>query len=158
MPIHCIIVNGLSHAMARVKLKFLLDNVLLVGLVIGSGVLLIWPVISGASRGIKSISPAQAVLLINREHATVLDVRDDAEYATGHILDAKHIALNDLEAKVESLGAQKQKPLIVHCQSGMRSTKACAILRKHGFEQLHELEGGILAWEKANLPMIKAST
>ncbi len=158
MPIHCIIVTDLSHAMVRVKLKFLIDNIFLVGLVIGSGVLLIWPLITGASRGIKTISPAQAVLLINREHATVLDVRDDAEYATGHILDAKHITLSELEAKVESLSAQKQKPLIVHCQSGMRSAKACTILRKHGFEQLHELEGGILAWEKANLPIIKAST
>lgn len=131
---------------------------MLLGLVIGSGLLLIWPTISGASRGVKSVSPSQAVLLINREHASVLDVRDDVEYATGHIMDAKHITLDTLEANVESLKALKQKPLIVQCQSGVRALKACGVLRKHGFEQLHHLEGGIVAWEKANLPLVKSST
>jgi rhodanese-related sulfurtransferase len=139
-------------------LKFLIDNIMLVGLIIGSGVLLIWPMISEASRGVKAVSPTQAVLLINREHAKVLDVRDANEYATRHIADAKHVALNELEAEIASLQGLKQKPLIVHCQSGTRSTKACALLHKHGFTQLHHLDGGILAWEKANLPIVNPSS
>ena len=138
------------------KLKFLAENIFLVGLVLGSGAMLVWSLLMGSARGAKTISATQSVQLINREHALVLDVRDAAEYAAGHITDAMHIPLSQLEASVEKLVQYKEKPMIVQCQSGTRSAKACAILSKHGFTQLYQMEGGLLSWEQAKLPVSRA--
>lgn len=138
------------------KLKFLADNIFLVGLVLGSGAMLVWSLLVGSVRGAKTISATQSVQLINREHALVLDVRDAAEYAAGHIAEAMHIPLSQLEISVEKLMQYKEKPLIVQCQSGTRSAKACAILSKHGFTQLYQMEGGLLSWEQAKLPVSRA--
>ncbi|HYD34318.1 MAG TPA: rhodanese-like domain-containing protein [Methylophilaceae bacterium] len=135
-------------------MDFILQNSLLVGLAVVSGLMLVWPMLarSGAS---SNLSPADAVLLINRENALVLDVRDDAEYAAGHITDARHIPLAQLETRIEELRKFKDKPVLVNCQAGMRSAKACNILKKQGFTKVHNLQGGLNAWQQAKLPVVK---
>lgn len=136
-------------------MEFIVDNVLLIGLVIGSGVMLIWPMLSGGSGGVPNLEPSEAVLMMNRSNALVLDVRDDAEFSAGHIADAKHIPLAKLEERIKELEKYKDKPVLVHCQGGVRSTKACSILRKHEFTKLHNLQGGLNAWTAAKLPVVK---
>ena len=136
-------------------MDFILQNALLVGLAVGSGLLLVWPMLSRMSGTSSSLDPADAVLLINRENALVLDVRDDAEYAAGHITDARHIPLNLLESRVDELRKFKDKAVLVNCQGGMRSAKACGILRKHGFSKVYNLQGGLNAWQQAKLPVVK---
>jgi len=132
--------------------KFLINNAIYIGLAVGSGLMLLWPMLR---RGAKSVSPSEAVLLINRNQGVVLDVRDDAEFAAGHINDARHIPLAKLEDRLAELQKFRDKPVIVHCQSGVRSSKAAATLRKHEFTQVYELDGGVNAWTQAKLPLVK---
>lgn len=94
-------------------------------------------------------------MLINRANAVVLDVRDDAEFASGHITDAKHIPLAQLNARIKEIMRYKDKPVLVNCQGGVRSGKACDALRKHAFSKIYNLQGGLNAWEQAKLPVIK---
>ena len=104
-------------------------------------------------RGGGGISPAQATTLINREDAIVIDVREASEFAAGHLLNARHIPLAELEKRLGELEKLKDKPVILNCQGGNRSSTACGILRKAGFTSVHNLEGGIDAWEKAGMPI-----
>lgn len=135
-------------------MEFLTDNILLIGLALGSGAMLLWPMLARSS-GSQVASPNEAVLLINRANALVVDVRDQNEFAAGHIADAKHIPLGELEARIGELRKFKDKPIIVYCQGGIRSAKACTVLRKHEFSQVHNLQGGINAWILAKLPTVK---
>ena len=136
-------------------MEFFKQNILLIGLALGSGAMLLWPMLKRGTSGVADVSPNDAVLLINREHATVLDVRNANEYATGHITEALHIPLAELESRLAELAKYKDKPLLVNCQGGVRSASACGILTKAGFTKLYNLEGGVNAWGQAKLPLIK---
>ncbi|ACT47475.1 rhodanese-like domain-containing protein [Methylotenera mobilis] len=137
-------------------MEFIKDNVLLIGLALGSGIMLLFPGFGNKASGVPNLNATEAVALINRNHALVVDVRDDAEFASGHIVDAKHIPLNQLESRLKELAKYKDKPLLVNCQRGARAAKACEILRKAEFKQVHNLQGGLSAWIEAKLPVVKA--
>lgn len=137
-------------------MEFFKSNILLIGLALGSGVMLLLPMFKKSAGGVPNLTPAEAVTLINRSHAIVLDVRDDAEFASGRIADAKHIPLAALPERLAELKKYKDKPVLVNCQRGMRSIKACDILRKAEFTQVHNLQGGLNAWTEAKLPLVKA--
>ncbi len=103
------------------------------------------------------IRALQAVQLLSHEPGTVIvDVCEDKEYQSGHIPDSIHIPLSALKGRVDELNKYKDKHIILSCRSGSRSGRACSILKKHGFENVHNLSGGVMAWEKENLPMKKA--
>ena len=133
-------------------LKFLGDNIFLVAAVLVSGGMLIAPLVRRGSGG-ASVSTLQATLLINQQNALVLDVRDAAEYGKGHVLNARNIALGELEARATEIEKHKTKAVIVVCDTGTRSGKAAATLRKLGFEQVFTLSGGVGAWRQAGLPL-----
>ena len=135
-------------------MKFILDNWMLISLALVSGGLLLWPVLQGAATS--GLSPAGAVLLINREKAVVVDVSEPAEFAAGHLGSAKNIPLGELEAKLVATVKNKTLPLILVCQTGARSGRAVAIAKKLGYEQAQSLGGGLTAWKGANLPIEKA--
>ena len=137
-------------------MEFIKDNALLIGLAFGSGIMLLLPSFGKGAGGVPNLGPAEAVTLINRHHALVIDVRDDAEFASGHIVDAKHIPLEKLADRLNELAKYQDKPLLVNCQRGARSAKACDILRKAEFKQVHNLQGGLNAWVEAKLPIVKA--
>jgi rhodanese-related sulfurtransferase len=106
----------------------------------------------GKVSGIKQVGPQEAVLLFNHDDALVLDVREQSEWADGHITRAKHIPLGQIKNKLGELEKFKDKPIVVVCRSGNRSNTACGLLKKSGFENLHNLAGGMIAWEQAGLP------
>lgn len=137
-------------------MEFFKNNVLLIGLVLGSGIMLLLPSLKKGAGGVPNLSAIEAVALINRDNAIVLDVRSEAEYASGHIVDAKHIPLDALAERLNELKKYQNKPILVNCQRGMRSAKACDILRKAEFTQLNNLQGGLDAWLAAKLPIVKA--
>lgn len=107
------------------------------------------------NRGISLLKPQGAVELINRSNALVLDVRSDDEFKDGRILDSLHIPLGLLGDRLQELDKHRDRPILVSCRSGNRARAACSILKKGGFEQLYVLDGGVLAWQNANLPLQK---
>ena len=136
--------------------EFITENALLIILAVGSGIALIWPMLSkGGAAGVPSISPAEAVMLMNQSKTIVLDVRDEVEFAAGHIQGAKHIPLKELESRIKELDKHKKKPLLVCCQKGVRSSAASKMLAGHGFEQLCQLSGGLDKWVEAKMPIVK---
>jgi rhodanese-related sulfurtransferase len=136
-------------------MEFIKQNIWLIGLAVGSAVMLLWPGLRRSASGVVDLSPTEAVILINREHALVLDVRNPDEFSGGHIADARNIPLSELATRLGELEAAKDKPLLVNCQGGVRSASACAVLKKAGFGKLFNLDGGINAWNQANLPVVK---
>lgn len=106
-------------------------------------------------QGLNTVGPQQALGLMNHQDAMVLDVREDKEYEQGHILGAKHLPLSRLDDGLKNLKADKSKPVVVVCNSGARSKAACSKLAKQGYESVHNLTGGVMAWTGANLPLTK---
>lgn len=135
--------------------EFIKQNAVYVGLAIGSGLALLWPLLN-RSAGVPSISPTEAVLLMNRSKALVLDVRDEAEFVAGHIQGAKHLPVAEIANRLKEIEKYRDKPVIVHCQKGMRAKAACSILQAQKFSQLQNLEGGIDSWIEAKLPIVKS--
>ena len=131
-------------------------NMVLLGTVIVSGALLVWPLISKLLRPGQEVGPAEAVLLINRKDAVVLDVRDAAEYKSGHITNARNVPEAELDARAKELDKVKTKPIIVSCGRGNRSAAIATKLRKLGFADVVSLRGGIAAWQQANMPLEKS--
>lgn len=137
-------------------MEFFKNNVLLIALALGSGIMLLLPSLKKGARGVASLSVAEAVTLINRSHAVVVDVRTESEYATGHVVGAKNIPLDALSERLKELKKYQNKPILLSCQTGVRSAKAGDILRKAEFTQVHNLQGGMNAWMEAKLPVVKA--
>jgi rhodanese-related sulfurtransferase len=133
--------------------KFIQDNLLLVAVALVSGAMLLWPLVRRGAGG-AWIDPALATNLINREDALVVDVREPGEFGTGHILGARNLPLARIDAGEVDIKA-KEKPLILCCDNGNRSSKAAAALKKLGFTRVHSLNGGIGAWRQAGLPVEK---
>ncbi|NRR30865.1 rhodanese-like domain-containing protein [Oxalobacteraceae bacterium] len=133
-------------------MKFFIDNLFILAIVLLSGGALLWPVLT--QRG-KRATALQVTQLINRGKATIVDVRDPAEFAKGHLPDAKNIPLAELDKRIGELEKAKSKSVIVICQSGARAATAAGKLEKAGFTDVHNLEGGIAAWTTAGLPIAK---
>jgi rhodanese-related sulfurtransferase len=105
--------------------------------------------------GIKSIGPMQAVQLVNREGGIFLDVCQPEEFKAGHIPNSRNVPLSALHEQVKQLDKFKDKPVILSCRSGNRSVKGAVILRKHGFQTVYSLSGGLIGWQRDNLPVEK---
>jgi len=136
-------------------LDFFKQNVIYIGLAIGSGVALLWPMLTRGASGVTNVSPTEAVVLMNRGKPLILDVRNADEFAAGHIQGAKHIPVAELLSRIKEIEKFKDKPVLVHCQKGPRAKAACAILRGQQFTQIHNLEGGLAGWVEAKMPVVK---
>ena len=136
-------------------LDFVAENPLyFIGLVVIIG-LLIKVETSRFTRKFKLINTNEAVKLMNNDDTIIVDVRKDKEIKGGIIKNAQHITLGQLNEKIGLLGTNKQKPVLVYCRTGTRSSSACNTITKAGFEDVSTLSGGIAAWEAANLPTVK---
>lgn len=130
-------------------------NMLLLGLALSSGCMLLWPLVSRPFRETHEVGAFEAVQLINRRDAVVLDVRDTGDYAAGHIANARHIPAAQVADRMKELDKYKSRPIVVNCQTGSRAPAVTAMLRKHGFPEVFTLRGGIAAWQQASLPLQK---
>ena len=136
-------------------MKFLVDNWYLIAVALVSGGLLLWPRLKAGSQA-GAVSPAEAVQLINRERAVLIDVCEPAEYAAAHAIGSKNVPLGSLESTGD-LPKNKALPLVLVCQSGARASRAVGILHKLGFQNARVLAGGLKAWREANLPVEKSA-
>ena len=137
-------------------MKFFIDNWFLFLAAAVSGGLLVWPMLNKGSGGGGKVSANDAVQLINRERAVLIDVSEPAEYAAGHAVGAKSVPLAVLETS-NDLPKNKALPLVVLCPTGTRAGRAVATLKKLGFENARALAGGLAAWREANLPVEKTA-
>ena len=131
-------------------------NLVLFGTVLVTGGMLLWPVIAKLMRPGQEVGPTEAVQLINRRDAVVIDVRDAADYKSGHITNARHLPEGELESRAKELEKVKSKPIIVSCARGNRSPNVATRLRKLGFNEVFSLRGGLAAWQQANMPLEKS--
>ena len=106
------------------------------------------------TRGGNELSPMEATRMMNHQNALMLDVRETNEFADGHIVNALHVPLSDVGGN-KKLEKYKDKPVIAYCRSGHRSAVACGKLRKQGFTSVYNLRGGVMAWQRENLPLTK---
>ena len=137
-------------------MDFILQNIFLVAIAVISGTMLL--VLSVRRPGGRSaVNAGQATMLINREDALVVDVREPDEYVSGHVPDARNIPGSKLAERISEIEKYKDKPVIVCCATGMRSNKACAELKKNGFSRINNLAGGVDAWVGAGYPIKKGT-
>ena len=134
------------------NLEFIQQNLYLVAIAAISGGMLVFTALRRPGGGAQ-VNTAQATQLINREDALLVDVREPAEYAAGHLPASRNIPLATLGERATELEKFKGKPVIIVCQSGARSPGAGTQLKKLGFEKVYNLEGGIVAWGDAGLPI-----
>ena len=136
--------------------EFVMNNLAFVALWVASLVLFLWPEISrliGAGAG--EIGTLEATRLMNQPGTLILDVRDEKEFAEGHLPRARHVPLKELASRVGELAKFKSKPVIVTCRSGARAGAAARVLKAQGFTGVYQLKGGIAEWQKASLPVEK---
>ncbi|MFM7698084.1 MAG: rhodanese-like domain-containing protein [Limnohabitans sp.] len=134
-------------------MNFFIENWMLISVAVISGTALLLPALQAL--GAPGLSPTQAVLLINREKANVVDVRSAEEYASGHLIGARHVAVENIAVELAKAVPDKKRPLLLVCASGMRSQKAQRLAVQMGYERVHSLGGGLKNWQDANLPLEK---
>ena len=117
------------------------------------GVLLAWIMLE-LRRGGSAIDLQEAVRLLNRENALVLDLRKTNEYQNGHIAGARNIPVATFKEKEHTLDNLKNRPIIVACQSGANSRAISEKLRSKGF-QAYRLAGGMYEWQAQSMPLSK---
>ncbi len=104
--------------------------------------------------GVQQLTPGEATRLLNHENALMIDMRSDKEFRDGHIVSAVHVPVKDADLGGR-LDKYRDRPLIVYCNSGSQSTQLCGKLRKQGFEHVYNLKGGVLAWQRSELPLTR---
>lgn len=133
-------------------MKFFIDNIFLIVLIVVSGVALMLPLLQ---RSGSKVSVLQATQLINQGKTLILDVRDAAEFVAGHVRDAKNIPLKELAGRLGEIDKFKAKTIVVICPTGVQSSRATAKLKSAGFSDVHSLQGGLAAWQTQGLPTVK---
>ena len=106
-------------------------------------------------RGFKGIGPAQLTALANRDNALVVDLRPVADFEKGHIPGAKNVQMSQFDPENKQLVAARALPVVLVCKTGQSASGAAARLHKAGFERVYVLDGGIGAWQQADLPLVK---
>ena len=136
-------------------MQYLQNNIWMVMIAVTSGLMLLWSIFGNRLRGVKEVDVVGALQLINHKNAIILDVREESEYKSGHLLNAKWIPLGKLVSRIGELERYRDLSIVVVCRSGQRSASACVALGKQGFAQAYNLSGGVMGWQKSNLPLEK---
>ena len=118
-------------------------------------VAIIYTEFSRLTSGFKAVDPAGLTALINRQDALLVDVSGTAEFDKGHIAGAKSVQMSQFDADNKVLAKVRELPVAVVCRSGSTSSEAARKLAKAGFKQVYWLDGGLAAWQQANLPLVK---
>ena len=136
-------------------MSFIINNWMLELIMVLSGGMLLWPLVQKQFGKVKEVGTAQAIQLINRQNAVLLDVREATEFAGGHLPDAVHIPLSQLGSRGPELAKLTSRPIIAYCDRGQRARSAGGALAKLGFADIYQLAGGFRAWKEAGLPVAK---
>ena len=135
--------------------EFLSAHPLLTMGMVAVTVALVMNELSRFTRGFKAVSPSELTHLINRENALVVDVSPLNDYEKGHVVGSKHVAMSQFDPESKLLAKVRELPVAVVCRNGMGSTAAAKKLVKAGFQKVYWLDGGIAAWQSAELPLAR---
>lgn len=102
-------------------------------------------------------SPTEVTNLINRDDALVIDIRDNAEFATGHILNALNVPFKELKNRYRDLEKHRGRAVVISSRAGGDAVKAARLLKKAGIEKVYRLQGGMVAWQNDSLPLAKGA-
>ena len=136
--------------------EFVTNNLILFAALLGVLVMLIKAELDHQVNKGLLLSASMAIRLMNNnDDVLIIDIRPAAEFKNGHITGAKNIPLNEFASSIDDYSKVKDKAVLIYCNSGNTATRAIKLLKKAGFEQINNLEGGIAAWKEANLPLSK---
>ena len=107
-------------------------------------------------KGGPSISPAQLTMLVNQHEGVIVDLRDNADFRQGHIVDSINLPAARLAERVSELERYRDKPVVLVCKFGQSSAAAAKTLKAQGFAKVFKLGGGITEWQGANLPLVRS--
>lgn len=107
-------------------------------------------------KGGTSISTHEAVKLINKQNAAIVDIRAKKDFNTGHITNATNIPYADMDKRVGELEKHRSKPIIIVCNLGQTASGAVKKLNEAKFDNVVRLSGGITEWKNQNLPVVKS--
>jgi rhodanese-related sulfurtransferase len=105
-------------------------------------------------KGVKKISPAEAIHFMNRENALIIDLRDSTAYKVGHIAKAVSISPGEL-LEHKKLAGKEDQAIILVCENGMKSSTSARQLSQKGFLKVFYISGGMNTWTNENLPIVK---
>ncbi|MSR14768.1 MAG: rhodanese-like domain-containing protein [Gammaproteobacteria bacterium] len=132
-------------------LEFVTNHLMLVSAFCAVLMALLWALLRDL--GSNAISPQQGIMLLNREGAVPVDIRNAASFRAGHIINALNFELTELNVSPSKLDKHKAQPLLLYCDTGVSSQKAVKHLTRAGFSRVHQLRGGLSAWRSENLPL-----
>ena len=136
--------------------EFIQNNLLLFAALAAVMVMLIKAELDHQANRGSYLSPSKAIRLMNNNNdILILDIRTETDFKSGHINGAKNVPLNNFATSISDLSGSKNEPVLLYCNSGNTVTRAIKMLKKAGFEQVNNLEGGIAAWKEANMPLTK---
>ena len=133
-------------------LEFAGNHYLLAGTFVA--LLIAW-IVTEMARGGQSVSPQGLSALVNQQNARVIDIRDPAEFKTGHITGSDNIPYSRIGERLEELKKEPARPSVVICPIGQTAGAAGSHLKTAGLTQVYKLEGGISNWKSQSLPRVK---
>ena len=133
-------------------IEFANNHFILTGVWLGLFVLLIVSFLKTSSKVIGTSSVTQ---MLNRDSATLIDIRAIADFNKGHILGSVNIPFGKLKDSAKDLEKYQASPIILVDANGMQTASAAQILKKMGMNELYRLQGGLLSWTNDNLPLSK---
>jgi len=122
---------------------------------LGLTVALVYTEISRLFRGYKALRPAELTQLVNSENALVVDLSASNDYEKGHIAGSRNVLPSSFDPENKLLAAARSLPVVLVCRTGQASAGAAKRLKKAGFEKVYWLDGGVAAWQQADLPLVK---
>ena len=136
-------------------LAFAGEHAMLSLALLGLTLALIYTEVARLFSGFKAVNPASLTALINREDALLVDVSPLGDFEKGHIAGARNVQVSQFDPENKLLAKVRELPVVVACRSGAASATAAKRLVKAGFKKVYWLEGGVSAWQQANLPLVK---
>ena len=132
-------------------LDFLYRNAALVAIVLISGAMLLWPMLTRKKRG-KEVDSTIATELINHKDAQVIDIRSSDDYKAGHIARSRNFPATVIHHHLNEF--DKTKPVLLISAAG-DATMVASLLKGMGFASVTVLKGGMKGWREAGLPVVK---
>jgi rhodanese-related sulfurtransferase len=134
---------------------FFSSHTLLCMMLVGVTIALIGNELSRFTRGYRAIGPAQLTHLINRDNAMVVDVSALTDFEKGHVVGSRNVVMSQFDPENKDLVKVRELPVALVCRNGANSATAAKRLVKAGFKNVYWLDGGVAAWQSADLPLAR---